>query len=49
MDRHLAQLCCPLGEGLSDMCLRLLLILAGAGLWQGKYNVSYAPVRSYLI
>jgi len=27
----------------------LLLILAGAGLWQGKYNVSYAPVRSYLI
>jgi len=48
MDRHLAQLCCPLGEGLSDRCLCLLLILVGAGLWQGKYNVSYAPVRSYL-
>jgi len=48
MDRHLAQLCCPLGEGLPDRCLCLPLILVGAGLWQGECNVSYAPVRSYL-
>jgi len=48
MDRHLAQLCCPLGKGLPDMCLCLLLILLRVGLWQGKYDVSYAPVRSYL-
>jgi len=33
MDRHLAQLCCPLGKGLSDMYLCLLIILLGVGLW----------------
>jgi len=33
MDRHLAQLRCPLGKGLPDMCLCLPLILSGVGLW----------------
>jgi len=33
MDRHLAQLCCPLGKGLPDMHLCLLLILLRVGLW----------------
>jgi len=31
--QQLVQLCCPLGKGLSDMCLCLLLILSGVGLW----------------
>jgi len=33
MDRHLAQLRCPLGKGLSDMCLCLPLVLLRVGLW----------------
>jgi len=32
-DQQLLQLHCPLGKGLSDMCLCLLLILSRAGLW----------------
>jgi len=33
MGQQPLQLHCPLGEGLSDMCLCLLLILLRVGLW----------------